>query len=68
MRLLSVILAGFMLVVVLSVAALFTFTGFMEAEMQGGKRITFIVLLWLYGIYRTYRLYVLQKNIKNNEV
>jgi len=68
MRLFSLIMATAMLVVVFTIAGVFTFTSFMVTEMQGGKRVSFIVLLWLYGAYRTYRLYVLQKSNKNHEV
>ncbi len=56
-----------MLIVVLSIAGLFTFTSFMNNEMQGTKRLVFTLLLWLYGAYRTYRLYILQKNTKNHD-
>ncbi len=68
MRMLSLILAAAMLLVVFTVAGVFSFTSFMELEMQGAKRTSFIVLLWLYGAYRSYRLYVLLRNPKNNEV
>jgi len=60
-------MAATMLVVVFAIAALFTFSSFMASDMQGTKRLSFIVLLWLYGAYRSYRLYVLIKNLKNNE-
>jgi len=56
-----------MLLVVFAIASLFSFTSFMGTEMQGNKRVSFIVLLWLYGVYRSYRLYVLLKSFKNNE-
>jgi hypothetical protein len=67
MRMLSFILAFTLLVVVFAIASLFSFTSFMRPEMQGAKRISFIVLLWLYGAYRAYRLYVLSKSIKNKD-
>jgi hypothetical protein len=56
----------FMLLMVLTFAVLFSFTSFMEMEMQGFKRNSFIFLLWLYGVYRAYRLFVLLKNFKKH--
>ncbi len=66
MRMFSLIMAVAMLLVVFAIASLFSFTSFMGADMQGNKRVSFIVLLWLYGVYRSYRLYVLLKGFKNN--
>jgi hypothetical protein len=63
----SLIMATTMLVVVFAVAALFSFSSFMFSDIQGTKRVAFVVLLWLYGAYRSYRLYVLLKSSKNNE-
>lgn len=64
MRMLSLVLAIVLLLVIFSVASAFSFTPFMSEEMHGPKRISFIVLLWLYGSYRSYRLFVLLKGFK----
>lgn len=51
-----------MVLVVFGSAALFTFSPFLTEEMHGSRRFWFIVILWSYGLYRVYRLYLLQKN------
>jgi hypothetical protein len=54
---LSVWFGAIMVLVVLSGALAFTFTDLMSDTLFGSKRILFIVILFAYAIYRSFRLY-----------
>ena len=54
-------MAWLMVLVVVGAAALFTFSGFLAEEMSGSRRFWFMVILWCYGIFRVYRLFLLHK-------
>ena len=67
MRLLTLILSWTMVITVIGAASLFSFTPFLAEEMSGNRRWWFIAILWAYGIYRSYRLYHLHKQLRSNE-
>jgi cytochrome c biogenesis protein CcdA len=50
------IVAGFMIVMCLVMCYYLAFTDFLVDKLYGTKRQIFIVLLVLYGAYRSYRL------------
>ena len=46
-----------MIILVLAGAFAFMFTDFMSDKLFGGKRTGFIVMLFAYAVYRSFRLY-----------
>ena len=66
-RLVSLLMGYLMLTLVFGGAVLFSFTSFMDQELQGTKRLVFIAVLLFYGCYRAYRLYLTHRQIKSHE-
>jgi hypothetical protein len=56
-----------MIIMVLLGATMFLFTDFMIDRLFGGKRIGFIIMLFAYAVYRSFRLYYTIKRNKNEE-
>ena len=56
-----------MILVVVSLAMAVSFTDFMDDRLYGNKRIFFIVLLFSYAVYRSFRLYHLIQKMKRDE-
>jgi hypothetical protein len=54
-----------MIILVITGAFAFAFTDFMDDRLFGTKRIFFVCLLFLYAIYRVFRLY--QRNKSNQD-
>ena len=55
------------LFIVIGAAIAFTFTDFMDDKLFGTRRVVFIFILVAYGIYRSFRLYQLLKNARNEK-
>lgn len=62
MRLFSLIMAWSMVLVIFGAAALFTFSPFLEEQMDSSRRFWFVLVLWVYAAYRAYRLFRLYKH------
>ena len=67
LNIISIWFGFIMIIIVLLGAATFLFTDFMIDRLFGGKRIGFIIMLFAYAIYRSFRLYHTVKRNKNEE-
>jgi hypothetical protein len=61
LNIVSIILTGFIIVVSFVMTYFLTFTNLMIEDLSGNKRTAFIFVLLVYGIYRSYRLYLMIK-------
>jgi hypothetical protein len=67
MQLLSLWFGAFMIILVISLAAAFTFTDFYLDRLFGNKRTAFIFVLIAYAVYRSFRIYQVLKYRKAND-
>lgn len=56
-----------MVLVLLAGSVAILFTDFMSDRLQGQRRIFFVVLLLAYCVYRSYRIYQVIKENRNEE-
>jgi hypothetical protein len=56
-----------MILLVISGAAVFSFSDFMSDELFGKKRLFFILMLVAYSVYRSFRLYHAIKQANKND-
>jgi len=58
----SIWFGALMVVVVLFLGGLIAFTDVMTDRLYGNKRTFFIVLMFSYAVYRSYRIYQIRKS------
>jgi len=67
LNIISIWFGFIMIIIVLLGAATFLFTDFMIDRLFGGKRIGFIIMLFAYAVYRSFRLFYTIKQNKHDE-
>ncbi len=63
----SIWFGALMVVVVLFLGGLIAFTDVMTDRLYGNKRTFFIVLMFAYAIYRSYRIYQIRKSKQEDD-
>ena len=63
----SIWFGAIMVVVVLFLGGLMAFTDVMTDRLYGNKRTFFIVLMFAYAIYRSYRIYQIRKRKQEDD-
>ncbi|GEM_PF-1767362 len=61
LNIVTAVLTGFIILISFVMAFFLTFTDVMLEDLSGNKRTAFIFVLFAYGFYRCYRLYLMNK-------
>ena len=67
MQMISFWFGGVMVVVVIALAIAVLTTDMLSERLYGNKRIMFVVLLFAYAVYRSYRMYHFIRESRKNE-